>query len=78
MIDFIEYVVSELKQRRLSRADALALVQDYARRGQVWERLHPMLERNASDLQGLRYLTLLQGDEHFLADHRCSSPPTVR
>ncbi|MEA2488833.1 MAG: polyketide synthase PksN, partial [Acidobacteriota bacterium] len=32
--------------------------------------LHPLLQRNTSDLKELRYSTILMGDESFLRDHR--------
>ena len=40
------------------------------RRGHgVGEVLHPLVHRNTSDVQGLRYTTALSGNEFFLADH---------
>ncbi|HEX9985331.1 MAG TPA: SDR family NAD(P)-dependent oxidoreductase [Thermoanaerobaculia bacterium] len=73
MIDFIEYVVAELKSKRLSKTNAVALVK------QFWHRssgpaaaavIHPLLHRNTSDLTEQRYSSTFGGDEFFLADHR--------
>ena len=53
MIDFIEYVVAELKSKRLSRTNAAALVREFARRAPAPAAdaaIHPLLHRNTSDL----------------------------
>ena len=70
MIDFFEYVVSELKSKRLSKTDAAALVRQFSRRpsGSA-AALHPLLHRNTSDLSEQRYCSTFTGQEFFLADH---------
>ncbi|MFZ5636925.1 MAG: SDR family NAD(P)-dependent oxidoreductase, partial [Pseudomonadota bacterium] len=76
MIDFIEYVVAELKSKRLSKDHAVSLVRQFSRRapgpatGSV---LHPLLHVNTSDLGEQRYSSHFGGDEFFLADHRVRS-----
>ena len=71
MIDFVEYIVTELKQRRLSKDDALGLIRQYAaRRSDDTARLHPLVHTNVSDLEQQAYLTRFGGDEPFLRDHR--------
>ncbi len=73
MVDFIEYIVAELKSRRLSERDAAALVKQFSVRpskavaGAV---LHPLLQRNTSDLHGQSYASTFTGDEFFLTDHQ--------
>ncbi|HEX6101022.1 MAG TPA: SDR family NAD(P)-dependent oxidoreductase [Thermoanaerobaculia bacterium] len=71
MIDFIEYVVSELKSKRLSKANAVALVRQFSSRilGSAAV-LHPLLHRNTSDLSEQRYCSTFTGQEHFLTDHQ--------
>src|ERR1700722_15614951 len=73
MTDFIQYVVAELKSKRLSRADAQSLLRQFACRGRdsgEGSVIHPLLHTNTSDLQRQRYTTKLTGEESFLADHR--------
>ncbi|WP_206412571.1 SDR family NAD(P)-dependent oxidoreductase, partial [Lysobacter enzymogenes] len=71
MIDFVEYVVSQLKSKKLARADALALIREYARpRGAGADKLHPLLHRNVSDLERLAFASDFDGSEFFLRDHR--------
>ncbi|SDX41012.1 SDR family NAD(P)-dependent oxidoreductase [Lysobacter enzymogenes] len=71
MIDFVEYVVSQLKSKKLARADALALIRQYARpRGAGAAKLHPLLHRNVSDLERLAFASDFDGSEFFLRDHR--------
>ncbi|HKO59094.1 MAG TPA: polyketide synthase dehydratase domain-containing protein, partial [Thermoanaerobaculia bacterium] len=75
MIDFIEYVVSELRSKRLSKTDAIALVRQFSHRpvGPAGAVIHPLLHRNASDLGGQRYESTFTGDEFFLADHQVAA-----
>jgi polyketide synthase PksL len=73
MIDFIEYVVAELKSRRLSKENALQLIRQFSGHGrpaQPGAALHPLLQRNISDLQQQCYGSRFHGDEFFLADHQ--------
>ncbi|HET8798418.1 MAG TPA: SDR family NAD(P)-dependent oxidoreductase, partial [Thermoanaerobaculia bacterium] len=73
MIDFIEYVLNELKSKRLSKANAIALVRQYSRRSPgpaAVPVIHPLLHRNTSDLVEQRYSSTFTGDEFFLADHQ--------
>ena len=76
MIDFIEYVVAELKSKRLSKTNAVALVRQFSLRSSgvsAGSVLHPLLHCNTSDLRGQRYSTRMRGDEFFLTDHRVST-----
>ncbi|XOV79524.1 MAG: SDR family NAD(P)-dependent oxidoreductase [Aestuariibacter sp.] len=71
MIDFIEYVVSELKSKRLSRHNALALMQQFAaKKGDSGTTIHPLLHTNISDLSQQTYQSVFSGQEPFLADHQ--------
>ena len=73
MSDFIEYVVAELKSKRLSKRDALALVREFSLRpasSAASAVIHPLLQRNTSDLSEQRYSSMFTGEEFFLTDHR--------
>jgi len=72
MTDFIEYVVSELKNKRLAKDDALSLVRQFYLRSANSGKsavLHPLLHANTSDLSQQRYTSTFTGQEFFLADH---------
>ncbi|MCU1245946.1 MAG: hypothetical protein JWN02_1856, partial [Acidobacteria bacterium] len=72
MVDFIEYVVGELKSKRLSHRDAAALMRQFSARSSGRSRtfMHPLLHGNTSDLRGQRYSSTFTGDEFFLVDHQ--------
>jgi len=75
MIDFIEYVVSELKSKRLSKTNALALVKQFSLNSPTSTKtsvIHPLLQANTSDLSRQSYSSIFTGKEFFLADHRVS------
>src|ERR1044071_6799898 len=73
MIDFFEYVVSELKSKRLSKANAVELVRQFSGRcssSDAASIIHPLLHRNTSDLSEQRYTSTFTGEEFFLVDHQ--------
>jgi polyketide synthase PksL len=70
MIDFVEYVVAELRSKRLSKTDALALIQQFALRTVKGSLIHPLLQSNTSDLNQQSYASIFTGNEFFLKDHR--------
>ena len=73
MIDFVEYVVSELRGKRLSKADALTLIKQFSLKsseGNKVVNIHPLLHINTSNLSQQSYCTVLTGEEFFLKDHR--------
>jgi polyketide synthase PksN len=73
MIDFIEYVVGELKSKRLSKTNAIALVRQFSLRAPASAEvpvIHPLLHVNTSDLGEQRYSSMFTGHEFFLADHQ--------
>jgi polyketide synthase PksL len=73
MIDFFEYVVSELKSKRLSKANAVELIKQFSGRCSdsiAASVIHPLLHRNTSYLNQQRYTSVFTGDEFFLAEHR--------
>jgi polyketide synthase PksN len=70
MVDFVQYVVSELRSKRLSKGDALALIKEFSSDAGKGPELHPLLQRNTSDFSRQSYASIFTGDEFFLADHR--------
>lgn len=74
MVDFVEYVVSELKSKRLGKAGALELIRQFSGRRASPAQLHPLVHRNVSTLTQQRYRTQLGGGEFFLRDHRVRMP----
>ncbi|GGP71205.1 SDR family NAD(P)-dependent oxidoreductase [Streptomyces sindenensis] len=45
--------------------------------GAATERLHPLLHRNSSTLEGLRFSSTFTGGEFFLSDHRVGGRPML-
>src|ERR1700739_1634397 len=73
MIDLIEYVVGELKSKRLSATNAAALVRQVSFHSAsvvASSVFHPLLHRNTSDLSEQRYTSTFTGEEFFLKDHQ--------
>ncbi|WP_395787551.1 SDR family NAD(P)-dependent oxidoreductase [Aquimonas sp.] len=71
MIDFVEYVVSELKHKRLSKQEALGLIRQHGGGvARAAAALHPLLHRNTSELGQLSFAIRFDGSEFFLRDHR--------
>ena len=69
-MDLIEYVLGELKQSRLSKTDALDILNqvDGERPGGKAV-IHPLLHRNTSDFSVRRFSSSFTGEEYFLRDH---------
>src|SRR5688500_11456398 len=73
MMDFIQYVVSELKSKRLSKDNALALIKEYTVRTSNTGKLsviHPLLHVNTSNLKQQSYSSTFTGRESYLKDHQ--------
>jgi len=73
MLDFIEYVVAELKLRRLSKENASNLIKQFygnSASASKASMIHPLLHRNTSDIHEQCYRSSFVGDEFFLSDHR--------
>ncbi|MBG6133277.1 polyketide synthase PksN [Aquimarina sp. EL_43] len=72
MIDFIEYIVLELKSKRLSKANALDLIKQFSHHTVSHTNrdvIHPLLHKNTSDLSQQSFSTIFNGKEPFLRDH---------
>ncbi|WP_210421923.1 polyketide synthase dehydratase domain-containing protein, partial [Bradyrhizobium nitroreducens] len=71
MIDFLKFVLLEVKDKRLSTADATELMRQFHRgRPAHPAHLHPLVHRNTSDLGEQRYTSRFTGREFFLQDHQ--------
>ncbi|NVO12146.1 MAG: SDR family NAD(P)-dependent oxidoreductase [Bacteroidales bacterium] len=73
MIDFIEYVVSELKSKRLSKNNALSLIKQFILHSSTTGKasvIHPLVHTNTSDLSQQSYSSTFTGEEFFLDDHQ--------
>lgn len=71
MIDFLQYVLSEVKKKRISKKDGIDLVRQYQNRStpQYRDYIHPMLHQNTSDFSEQRFSSIFTGQEFFLRDH---------
>lgn len=70
MIDFVEFVVSQLKQKALSKDDAIRILRQFSQRSENFAVLHPLLQFNTSDFERQSYSSVFTGEEFFLRDHR--------
>ncbi|MDC8758420.1 SDR family NAD(P)-dependent oxidoreductase [Janthinobacterium fluminis] len=70
-MNFLQYVLEEVKSRRVSHHQALELVRQYQERAAVSAPapLHPLAQRNTSTQAQQRYSATFSGDEFFFADH---------
>ncbi|OMG71007.1 hypothetical protein BW685_23380, partial [Burkholderia ubonensis] len=70
MTDLVQYIFGEVKNRRLSKGDALDFIREYQARAEAGGApLHPLLQRNTSDLAEQRFSSTLHAHAFFLADH---------
>ncbi|CAM2008613.1 SDR family NAD(P)-dependent oxidoreductase [Acanthopleuribacter pedis] len=75
MANFYGYVFDQVKQGRLSKAEALALISTYQQgAGQA---LHPLLHRNTATLDRQQFRSRFTGSEFFLNDHRVRQTPIL-
>ena len=73
MINFIEYVVTEFKSKRLSKQNALDLIKQFSSKSQkksVVESLHPLLHKNISNLAQQAFESSFTGEDFFLNEHQ--------
>ena len=70
MIDFIQYIVSDLRAKRLSKSDALELIRQFSQGTGKGSVLHPLLHTNTSNFSRQSYASVFIGDEFYLADHQ--------
>ncbi|MCX7293786.1 polyketide synthase dehydratase domain-containing protein, partial [Janthinobacterium sp.] len=70
-MNLLNYLLNEVKQQRVGKEAALGLIMQWRARtaGQGTAALHPLLQRNTSELSAQRFSTQLTGSEFFLAEH---------
>ncbi len=71
MKDFLQYILHEVKNKRLPKADAIDLMRQFQTRSFFDNPcfIHPLLHRNSSDLTEQRFSSTFTGEEFFLSDH---------
>jgi acyl transferase domain-containing protein/thioesterase domain-containing protein len=71
MRNFIQYILSETKSKRLSKRDAVDLIGQFQSKivGEKPYFLHPLLHQNTSNFFDQRFDSTFTGQEFFLADH---------
>jgi polyketide synthase PksN len=68
--DLVQYIFGEVKHRRLSKDDALDFIRQFQARAEAGGApLHPLLQRNTSDLAEQRFSSMLHARAFFLTDH---------
>ena len=72
-MDFLKYVLGQVKSRSLSHPQALQLMHQYQQGAHAGvpapAMLHPLVHRNTSTLAQQRYSSTFSGDEFFFAEH---------
>lgn len=71
MGDIFRYILSEMKNKRLSKVEALDLIRQLQANGdsKISDVLHPLLHQNISNLSEQKFSSVFTGQEFFLADH---------
>ncbi|OCQ18830.1 hypothetical protein A7985_22710 [Pseudoalteromonas luteoviolacea] len=70
MINFIEHLVSQVKNKNLAKSDALSLIQQFAEGAEKAKVIHPLLQTNKSNFNKQCYTSTFSGEEFFLKDHQ--------
>ena len=73
MKELVEHILNEVKAKTISKPKALGLLRQlhthcHPTGGQCV--LHPLVQTNSADFEGLRYTSSFTGSEFFLEDHR--------
>ncbi|MCW3464995.1 beta-ketoacyl synthase N-terminal-like domain-containing protein [Chitinophaga nivalis] len=71
-IHFLEYVLNELREKRLCKEDAKNLIRQFynpSHKTGDTTVLHPLLHRNTSTLGALHFSSTFSGEEFFLQDY---------
>jgi polyketide synthase PksN len=71
MKEFLQYILYEVKNKRLLKTDAVDLIRQFQTEivSDKHGLLHPLLHKNSSDLSEQRYSSIFTGQEFFLMDH---------
>jgi polyketide synthase PksM len=70
-MDLLNYILNEVKHKRIGKSEAVGLIRQYRTRfsAEAASTAHPLVQRNTSDLSEQRFSARLTGNEFFLADH---------
>ncbi|MBT2288313.1 SDR family NAD(P)-dependent oxidoreductase [Paenibacillus albidus] len=79
MKDFLQYVLTEVKNKRVDKEDAIAWIEQFQTADTVREQhnLHPLLHENTSNLSEQRFSSTFSGGEPFLRDHIVNGQPLL-
>ena len=82
MASFVEYVVTELRNKRITKSEALAMIRRFSSHPEPVAAvrpamLHPLVHENVSDLGRQAFRSTFVGDEPFLSDHRVRMGDTL-
>ena len=71
MKDFLQYILYEVKNKRLAKIDAIDLIRQFQTQviSEKSDLIHPLLHKNISDLSSQQFSSTFTGQEFFLADH---------
>ncbi|WP_437624450.1 SDR family NAD(P)-dependent oxidoreductase [Sorangium sp. So ce1151] len=69
MINLVGYLLKEMKDGRLSKADVLALLAEQGTSTRGADDVHPLAQRNTSSFDEQRFSSTLRADSFFLSDH---------
>jgi polyketide synthase PksN len=71
MKDLLQYILDEVKNKRLKKADAIDLIRQLENNVVSVDRdyLHPLLHKNTSDFSEQRFSSTFTGQEFFISDH---------
>ncbi|MCC5463956.1 SDR family NAD(P)-dependent oxidoreductase [Pelosinus baikalensis] len=71
MKDFLQYILYEVKNKRLAKIDAKDLIRQLQTQviSAKSDFIHPLLHQNISDLSSQRFSSTFTGQEFFFADH---------
>ncbi len=71
MKDFLQYILYEVKNKRLAKIDAKDLIRQFQTQvvSEKSDFIHPLLHQNTSDLSSQRFSSTFTGQEFFLTDH---------
>ena len=70
MQNLLHYILSEVKNKRLNKADALSLIQNFKAQMGRGSQIHPLLHQNTSNLSEQKFSSVFTGQEFFLNDHK--------
>jgi len=77
MNQFIGYLMAEMKAGRLGKSEVLQMLSGLEGASASQDVLHPLVQRNTSDLTELRFSSRFDGTEPYLEDHVVLGDPIL-